>query len=123
MVLDVRAFDCNNAIMTKDLRKTLKADQFPNLVIKFISLGNHPDLSEKETSIKGSVTIAIAGITKRFDIDYRCIPSGSNTINLIGSKQVNFSDFNIIPPRKLGGMIQTNDALAVEFILKMTQLN
>lgn len=123
MILDVRAFDCHNPIMTKDLRKTLKAEKFPNLIIKFISLSKYPDPSEKDNSLKGAVTISIAGVTKKFDIAYKCLPINGNTITLIGSKQVTFSDFNILPPRKLGGMIQTNDALAVEFILKMTQLN
>ena len=123
MMLDLRAFDCHNPIMTKDLRKTLKADRFPNLIIKFISLSKYPEPSEKAHLLKGAVTISIAGVTKKFEIDYKCLPIGENTITLIGSKQITFSDFNLIPPRKLGGMIQTNDTLAVEFILKMTQLN
>jgi len=123
MILDVNAFDCHNPIMTKDLRKTLKVAKFPKLTIKFISLNEYPGISEKENIIKGVVAISIAGVTKRFPIDYKCTPAGSSSITLVGNKQINFSDFDIVPPRKLGGMIQTNDALAVEFILKMTKLN
>jgi hypothetical protein len=119
----VRVFDCHNPIMTKDLRKTLKADRFPSLTIRFISLDKYPNLLEKENLINGAVAISLAGVTKRFNLQYRCLPSGANTIKLIGSKQLNFSDFNIVPPRKLGGMIKTNDELKVEFILKMAQLN
>ena len=123
MNLDVNAFDCHNPIMTKDLRKTLKSDKFPNLVVKFINLSKYPYSSERETIVKGAVAISLAGVTKQFNVDYRSISVASNTLMLIGNKKINFSDFNIIPPRKLGGMIKTNDELSVEFVLKMTQLN
>ena len=123
MNLDVNAFDCHNPIMTKDLRKTLKSDKFPKLIVKFISLSKYPSPSEKQSLVKGAVTISLAGVTKQFNVDYRCISDASTTLTLIGNKEVNFSDFNIIPPRKLGGMIKTNDELSVEFVLKMTQLN
>lgn len=123
MNLDVNAFDCHNPIMTKDLRKTLKSDKFPNLVVKFISLSKFPSASAQQTLVKGAVTISLAGVTKQFNVDYRCISGASNALMLIGNKKINFSDFNIIPPRKLGGMIKTNDELSVEFVLKMTQLN
>ena len=43
-------------------------------------------------------------------------------IHLIGDRSVNFSDFNITPPRKLGGIIKANDRLDVEFGLDLTQI-
>ncbi|TDQ11438.1 YceI family protein [Pedobacter metabolipauper] len=123
MILDIQSFDCHNAIMTKDLRKTLKSEQYPKLSIKFISLTRYPLNTAGETEVKGAVTIELAGVSKRFDVDYKCIPDGAKNITLIGTKQVNFSDFNITPPRKLGGMIKTNNQLLVEFILKARILN
>ena len=56
---------------------------------------------------------------KSLEVDYKFISGGENVINLIGTRQVSFSDFNIIPPRKIGGMIQTNDELTVVFNLRM----
>jgi hypothetical protein len=44
-------------------------------------------------------------------------------IHLLGVRDLNFSDFNLIPPRKLGGMIRTDDKLRVTFQLKMKAIN
>lgn len=121
--LEVQAFDCHNQIMTKDLRKTLKAKDFPLLTIRFMSLNRYPDLNKRSDEVKGIVLIGLAGVTKQFEVDYKFIPGDAGSLILIGSKQLNFSDFNIVPPRKIGGMIQTNNELNVEFNLRMRVLN
>lgn len=122
LALDVDKFDCQNPVMTSDLRKTLKAKAFPKLIIRFINLSKYPDYNDGD-QVKGLVTIELAGVTKRFDVDYRVIPAKNNSLTLIGTRQVKFSDFNIVPPRKIGGMIQTNNELNVEFNLKVKVLN
>lgn len=122
MVLNVQDFDCHNPIMTKDLRKTLKAKEFPKLIIRFINLSRYPDHHQAD-KVNGAVTIELAGVTKRFDIDYKIIPIGNNSLTLIGTRPLNFSDFNIVPPRKIGGMIHTNNELNVVFNLHMKILN
>lgn len=117
--LDVQNFDCHNPVMTGDLRKTLKAKQFPQLSVRFLNLSKYPNLNSRQDLIKGAVAIEIAGVTKRVEVDYKIVSTGGSIINLIGSRQVNFSDFNIIPPRKIGGMIQTNNELSVVFNLRI----
>ncbi|WP_090780684.1 YceI family protein [Pedobacter sp. ok626] len=123
MALEVQKFDCRNAMMTSDLRKTLKAKVYPKIIIRFLNLSGYPDPSMKERAISGAVTIELAGIVKRFEVDYKYTMNGDGALQLIGTKQVNFSDFNIEPPRKLGGMIKTNNELNVEFMLHIKILN
>jgi hypothetical protein len=117
--LKIQSFDCHNSMMTRDLRKTLKATQFPELHINFLSLNKLPDLSAKPEAIKGLVDIEIAGVKKRFEVNYQISEDAQKTIHLLGLRDINFSDFNLIPPRKLGGMIQTRDKLSVNFHLKI----
>lgn len=117
--LDVQNFDCHNPVMTSDLRKTLKAKEYPKLVIRFINLNNYPDFEARQDQIRGAVAIELAGVNKRFEVDYKVISIGDKVINLIGTRQVRFSDFNIVPPRKIGGMIQTNNELDVVFNLRL----
>jgi hypothetical protein len=119
--LDVQNFDCHNGIMTADLRKTLKASTFPKLTIHFLSITKYPELAGKEI-IKGWVNIELAGVTKQFDVDYTVISADKTVINLVGTRRVNFSDFSITPPRKLGGMIRTNNELDVMFNIRMKVL-
>jgi hypothetical protein len=117
--LDVENFDCHNRIMTADLRKTLRSKEFPKLGIFFASMNKYPDAAG---SAKGLVVISLAGVSKRFEVDYKIVSVQNNIITMEGFRKVNFSDFNIIPPRKLGGMIKTNNELSVTFNLRMQVL-
>ncbi|MDB5135012.1 MAG: hypothetical protein JWP37_1615 [Mucilaginibacter sp.] len=123
IALKVQSFDCHNSIMTHDLRKTLKEKQFPCLHISFLTLSEFPDLSFNPSSITGWVNIELAGTSKRFEVNYRISMDAQKVIHLLGSRDLTFSDFNLVPPRKLGGMIKTNDKLSVAFHLKMMAMN
>ncbi|TZF86242.1 YceI family protein (plasmid) [Pedobacter sp. BS3] len=116
--LDVERFDCHNAVMTSDLRKTLKQKQFPKLNIEFISLSRFPEL-QKPDKVTGNVNIELAGVTRSFDVPYSISMDSNGVIHLIGSRDINFSDFNLTPPQKLGGMIRTENRLHIEFHLRM----
>jgi hypothetical protein len=118
----VLSFDCHKAMMTRDLRKTLKAKKYPKLHIHFLSLNELPQLSGKSMSINGQVEIEIAGIKKLYEIDYSISVDTDKMIHLLGSKDLNFSDFKLIPPRKLGGIIKTKDQLTVVFNLNMKNI-
>jgi len=115
----ILSFDCHKAMMTRDLRKTLKAKKYPRMHIRFLSLSELPRLSNKPKSITGQVEIEIAGIKKLYSINYEISTDPANVIHLLGSRDLDFSDFNLIPPRKLGGIIKTKNQLLVEFQLKM----
>ncbi|MDF3078970.1 MAG: hypothetical protein K0S09_2859 [Sphingobacteriaceae bacterium] len=119
--LDVEDFDCHNLVMTADLRKTLKAKQHPRLGIKFLNLNKFPGANQQ--NVKGMVIIELAGVARQFEVNYTIVPGERQTITLTGSRDIKFSDFNIVPPRKLGGMIQTNDELKVEFKLRLKALD
>lgn len=120
--LDVKLFDCRNPVMTGDLRKTLKAKDYPKLKIRFLNLTRFPILSSQGDFIQGMVDIELAGVTKRFVVNYKFSRDDEKNIRLIGQRDVNFSDFKLTPPRKLGGMIQTDNRLEVQFRLDMRSL-
>jgi hypothetical protein len=120
--LDINSFNCGNPVMTADLRKTLKYKNFPKLIINFISLSKLPDATKPNTDITGLVDIELAGVKKRILVNYSFTAFTKDNFRLTGKKDVNFSDFNLIPPRKLGGMIKTNERLDVEFELTLDTL-
>lgn len=121
--LDIFGFDCHNPMMTLDLRKTLKAKEYPVMKINFLSLSKLPDLKATPDLIKGWVNIELSGVTKKFDVSYKFSIDNMKVIHLLGDRSVNFSDFNITPPRKLGGIIRANDRLDVEFSLDLKEVN
>lgn len=121
--LDVQNFDCRNPVMTADLRKTLKAKEFPKLIVRFLSMSKYPDSDKGQETTKGTVAIELAGVSKGFEVDYKVVSAEGDYLNFEGSRKVTFSDFNLTPPRKLGGMIRTNNELSVVFNLKMRVIN
>jgi hypothetical protein len=121
--LDVFGFDCHNPMMTADLRKTLKAKDYPMMKISFISLNKFPDLKSTQEQIKGSVNIELANVSRRYEVSYKFFLDEKKTIHLIGDRSVNFSDFKLTPPKKLGGIIRANDNLDVEFGLSLKATN
>lgn len=122
LALDIKSFNCGNAVMTADLRKTLKAKEFPHLTIQFLSLSKLPEVGRVSNDINGWVEIGLAGVKKRFLVQYTFSSSNKNTFHLKGVQNVNFSDFNLTPPRKLGGMIKANERLDVEFQLDLAAI-
>ncbi len=122
IALYVNAFDCHNAMMTAQLRKTLKATQYPVIKVRFINLKELPELTSQKLHIKGCVDIVLANVTKRYEVDYQIFKDPQNTIHLTGIHDVNFSDFKLTPPTKLGGMIKTDDKLGIEFQLQFKEI-
>lgn len=121
--LDISGFNCGNPVMTSDLRKTLKAKEFPKMFINFISLSKLPEANKTNSDINGWVDIELAGVKKKFLVNYVFTSDNTRSYHLKGTQSVNFSDFNLIPPRKLGGMIKANERLDVEFQLNLAVLN
>jgi hypothetical protein len=116
--IDVKNFDCKNILMTKQLRKTLKEDQYPCIQVRFLSLKENPLASSKKSFIKGVVELTIAGVGKRFEIDY-ALAKDKKMLVLTGAHPILFSDFKLEPPKKLGKIIQAKDQLIITFLLKM----
>jgi len=117
--LDVKNFDCKNKPMTDELRKILKAKEYPKLMIKFVSVNQYPEPNTRQKTINGIVFIELAGVTRKYEVHYKVISSDNMHIQLVGTRDVLFTDFNLTPPKKLGGMIRTNDKLQVEFNVRM----
>lgn len=121
--LDVMRFDCQNKMITADLRKTLKAEEYPKLTIRFLSLERTPSLQGNLQTMKGWVEVELAGTRKTFQVAYQFSKGANNTYILNGKRTFCFSDFKLIAPRKLGGAIKVKDEFAVDFNLRLLPLS
>ena len=52
MRLSIADFDCHSRMMTGDLRKTLKADVYPDLILRFIDLERMPASGVDEDRVR-----------------------------------------------------------------------
>ena len=115
--MDVMSFDCHSNLITKDLRKTLKASEYPIMIIRFISLNCTPQFQNKAEFIKGWIEVELAGVVKTFEICYRFSVETPGYVQLNGARSFCFSDFKLSPPKKLAGIVKIKDAFDVNFQL------
>ncbi len=117
--VNVSDFDCQHRIMTKDLQKTLQSEKHPQMIVKFINFAEMPITIQSRSITTGDVQIELAGVKKSFLVQYSINKLNKNNIELLGFRKVNFSDFNLKPPSKLGGTIKVKNELQVEFKLQL----
>ena len=67
--------------------------------------------------LKGWVELEMAGTSRRFEVCYSFIKTAGGIIELNGVRCFNFADFNLVPPKKLGGIIKVRDKFDVDFKL------
>lgn len=120
--LPIDGFDCNNRMMTGEFRKALRDGQYPELSISFISLDRMPEPCGIMQSLKGWVEIGLSGVSRQFEIDYSSLMVDGGTIVLQGSRSLTFSDFGLVPPTKMGGLVRVKDVLDVHFTLCLRRL-
>ena len=107
VVLKVEDFDCKNRMMTSDFRKTLNAEKFPNLTIKFLNFSK-----SSANKFNALVEVRMMNVVKKYTIEFSEYKG-----SLSGNKRLKFSDFNIVPPKKMGGVVYVKDDLDLLFSL------
>ena len=123
-VILINRFDCHQRYITADLRKTLKSDDGATLKISLLNMGNFTPRAD-EQKVKGWVAIELAGITQKMEVAYTVQTDSRGLLHLCGSRKVLFSDFGLVPPRKLAGLIKVEEEIDVSFrlVLRSVQEN
>lgn len=122
MKIGLHQFDCHNRIMTKDLLKTLKANEYPNMIIQFNKLSAIISTLEDNQCLISNATIELAGIKKVFSLNLIARNIGPNQKALICEKTICFSDFELHPPSKMAGTIKVKDQLDVTISLLLERI-
>ena len=107
IIINVVDFNCKFDYITKDFRKTLSADKFPQIQVSFGKF-------KKNTAGTYSSLAEVKLMNKVRNYTIELTENG----NIITAKQVvKFSDCGVTPPNKMGGMIVVKDELQLFFNL------
>lgn len=112
--IPVASFACGNFLLNRDFQYTLKAEEYPEITVKVLSL------SKQQSGLKGNIELSLVGKTKLLkDVSFVRKVDGEKT-SIVASFVFYASEFQLTPPRRLGGMIKAEDAMdvAVELTLK-----
>lgn len=107
LVFKLNDFDCRNRMMTSDFKKILKAEQFPDFTIRFLEF-----TKSSGNKFQAVVEVKMMTVSKKYPVEFTNYKN-----SLVGNKRLRFSDFNIIPPKKMGGMVYVKDELDLVFSL------
>lgn len=106
IILKVSDFDCGNRMMTKDFQKILNVEKYPEMSIKFINF------TKTQKNFIAVVEVKMMDQSIRYNVEFAL-----DNNKMTGHKNLKFSDFNITPPKKMGGMIVVKDDLNLTFSL------
>jgi len=112
--IPVKDFTCANQFAYRDFLTLLKVDQFPNLEI---AIPQNPGfVSQKEDSvILNEVSLTVAGMTKKYDIDCEIERTDDESQILSGTIRVKLTDHEIAPPVKWLGLVKVKNEIIVKF--------
>jgi polyisoprenoid-binding protein YceI len=107
ITINVADFNCKSEYITKDFRKTLNADKYPQIQVNFGKFKKNTN-----GSYSALTEVKLMNKVKTYTTDFT-----ENGKTITAKQSVKFSDFGIIPPKKMGGMIVVKDELDLYFSL------
>lgn len=105
--ISMNNFECGNRIMNKDVKSTVKATKFPKSTVTITNI------KPFGTNYKCSLNFRITDKT----LSYQNMILKTTKKSLEGVVAVNFSDIELEPPTKMGGLIKVKDEFVIHFNL------
>jgi hypothetical protein len=105
--ISVKEFSCGNFLVNRDLRQTLKAEEFPKASVEA------GDFSANSTHLECTIDLDIVGKKVKF-----------NKVRLVETKkgleaemEMSFEELELEPPSKFGGLVEVEDKLSIRLVL------
>ncbi|MEQ1747300.1 MAG: YceI family protein [Saprospiraceae bacterium] len=116
-----RKFNCRNGKIDRDMQKALKAEEYPKIEIELLETRQKTEgLQNPESDwfdIEAKVNVTITGVTKEKQIKAKAKKLSTGQFALKGSEALNMSEFSIVPPTAMFGLIKVNDQITFHFDL------
>ncbi|WP_281636271.1 hypothetical protein [Flavobacterium marginilacus] len=100
-------FDCGNRIMNKDLKTTIKVTKFPKSTVTI------SNIKPSGGNYKCSMNFRITDKT----LSYQNLSLTNTKESLEGTVAVKFTDLQLEPPTKMGGIIKVKNEFVIHFVL------
>ncbi|MCH5715738.1 YceI family protein [Niabella hibiscisoli] len=114
--LKVEDFKSTNAYITKDFRKMLRADTYPNLVIEPVSVWKLKNLAGTVCVL---INLTIAGCTHQETISLNLTQQDATALQCKGIHKISLKKYALAAPKKALGAVQVNDEVAIDMLLKL----
>lgn len=110
-IIPSSAFECHNFFLNKDFKKTIKAKEHRE--IKVVISG----FRKKGNQYLCNLRLQLAGKEKLYEATVLKISNNG----LSGSLLVQFPDFDLTPPKKIGGLVKVKEDIKLSVNLTIIQ--
>ncbi|HEV8240148.1 MAG TPA: YceI family protein [Thermoanaerobaculia bacterium] len=120
--IPIAALECGNAAMEHDMRKALRAAQYPQIGYRFVRLSEAryvPAGAVPAFALRVEGEISLAGASRPVTIDVTATQLAPGRYRLRGGLPLRMTDFGIQPPVALLGLIRARDELWVSVDLSV----
>ena len=114
--LKVEHFISANTYITKDFRKMLRADTYPNLSIEPLNVWLQKNQPNKVTAL---INLTIAGCTKQELINLILTDQKANQIQCKGTHRISLKRYGLQAPKKALGAVQVKDEVDIATLLNL----
>ena len=112
----VDGFDCGQAAMNKDFRKTLGSDAFPYITLSIDKIYfDGSGAGDNYVEAAAELTIKLAGKSNTYTVPFDNITFSDRLISFRGQQDVTFTSFGLVPPTALFGLVKVEDDLDIRF--------
>lgn len=110
-IIPSTAFQCHNFLLNRDFKKTIKAKEYKDIKVVlsgFRKNGNHYVCNLK---------LRLAGVEKQYEETSLKITGQ----DLTGALTVRFPEYDLTPPKKLGGLVKVKENIKISVSLTVQQ--
>ena len=121
--IPVKNFHTSNKKIYSDFLEMVKADQHPFIKV---SISNHElskILSSSNNKVQIPAEIHLAGVSRKFILQSNLTFTPDNCIEVNGSQKLKLSEFGLVAPEKLFGLIKVNNEIIVNFAFVINTLD
>jgi polyisoprenoid-binding protein YceI len=118
LALPVVDLSSGERTLDKHMRENLKADQYPQILLKLTHFELAGGAASKTNTVKTSGTMTVAGVTKPIELE-SAVSVEQQKITIQGKKRILMSDFGIKPPVLMMGTLKTRDEIDVSYSVEL----
>jgi hypothetical protein len=113
----VDGFECGRNRMNRDLKDALKSDQYPKIIFEYedAEILSIPEYESDSYRMLVSGDLTVAGVTRRIEFETNGLYRNDGRMEAMGKKEIKMTDYNVVPPSGLFGLVKAQDELTVHF--------
>lgn len=115
----VKGFDCGNPKMERDLRRSLRAKEFPLILFDLHGVSSARTRGAGDYAVEIEGALRLAGVERSVTLALKIVRAGPDRYRVTAALPVKMTDFEIAPPVALFGLIRASDELTINFDLAL----